>query len=65
MAVFNYNSTIKSYYCYTSFFFYTYDNIIHDLQQKLYNFYAYIIFEDKRSITTNKIMYNFTLLLKA
>jgi hypothetical protein len=64
MAVFNYNSTIKS-YCYTSFFFYTYDNIIHDLQQKLYNFYAYIIFEDKRSITTNKIMYNFTLLLKA
>jgi len=64
MAVFNYSSTIKSYY-YTSFFFYTYDNIIHDLQQKLYNFYAYIIFEDKRSITTNKIMYNFTLLLKA
>ena len=38
---------------------------MHDLQQKLYNFYACIIFEDKRSITTNKIMYNFTLLLKA
>ena len=32
-----------------------------DLQQKLYNFYACII---SSTITTNNILYNFTLLLK-